>query len=222
MPGDRIALDRTAAEQDEEERFQALYGRWRPMTPAEFAHQMDGFDRPWWLVGGWAVEAATGLRREHEDLDVSILVQDVPEFVEFMRGRWHVWNNVGGVLHPLGDRWPTVDEPRSQLWLRADATSPWVVDIPLTPDIDGQWTNKMITDHVAPVEEVTDVDPAGVRFLRPEIVMLYKARHRRPKDLLDLDAVLPMLSQDRLNWLRAAVARHDPDHPWLTRLASGR
>ncbi len=83
-----------------------------------------------WVVGGWAIEAATGYRREHEDTDVSILASDVPAFVEFMKGRWHVWRNVGGVLHPLGDRWPTVDDPRSQLWLRADASSPWMVDVP--------------------------------------------------------------------------------------------
>ncbi len=68
--------------------------------------------------------AATGYRREHEDTDVSILASDVRAFVEFMQGRWHVWNNVGGVLHPLGDRWKTADDPRSQLWLRADAVSP--------------------------------------------------------------------------------------------------
>ena len=219
---ERMVLERTAAEQAEEDEFQALYGRWAPMTPSEFAREMAGFDRPWWLVGGWAIEAATGLRREHEDLDVSLLVRDVPAFVEFMRGRWHVWNNVGGVLHPLGDRWPTVDEPRSQLWLRADATSPWIVDMPLTPDIDGRWSNKVISDHVAMVDEVTDTDESGTRFLRPEIVMLYKARHRRPKDLVDLDAVLTMLSQDRLAWLRDAIATVDVDHPWLVRLAGDR
>jgi len=222
VPGDRIALDRTAAEQDEEDRFQSLYGRWRPMTPTEFAQQMQGFDRPWWLVGGWAIEAATGLRREHEDLDVSLLSCDVAAFVAFMRDRWHVWNNVGGVLHPLGDQWPTVDEPRSQLWLRSDAASPWIVDIPLTPDRDGWWTNKLMVDHVAPVDDVTEVDASGIRHLRPEIVMLYKARHRRPKDLLDLDAVLAVLPAGRCAWLRDAVAMLDDDHPWLPRLVATR
>jgi hypothetical protein len=124
----RVPLARTPEEQAEEEAFLSLYGAWAPLEPQAFAREMEGFDRPWWVVGGWAIEAATGYRREHEDTDVSLLACDVPAFVEFMTGRWHVWNNVGGVLHPLGDRWPTVDEPRSQLWLRANATSPWVAD----------------------------------------------------------------------------------------------
>ena len=63
---------------------------------------MVGFDRPWWVVGGWAIEAATGFRRVHDDTDISILARDVRAFVEFMTGRWHVWNNVAGSSIPSG------------------------------------------------------------------------------------------------------------------------
>ncbi|HEX6150797.1 nucleotidyltransferase domain-containing protein [Nocardioides sp.] len=188
------------------------------MEPSEFAREMTGFDRPWWVVGGWAIEAATGYRREHEDLDVSILASDVPAFVDFMRGRWHVWNNVGGVLHPLGDRWLTVDEPTSQLWLREHASSPWVVDIPLTPDADGLWTNKFLPDHVASVEDVTWLGDDGIRYLHPEIVLAYKARLRRPKDEPDFSATIPVLTRDRRAWLREALRTLVPDHHWLERV----
>jgi hypothetical protein len=30
-----------------------------------------GLDLPVWVVGGWAIEAFTGARREHQDLDVT-------------------------------------------------------------------------------------------------------------------------------------------------------
>jgi hypothetical protein len=66
--------------------FFALYGQWAPLTPAQLAAEMRGFDRPWWVVGGWAIEAPTGFRREHEDVDVSLLASDVRAFVEFMSG----------------------------------------------------------------------------------------------------------------------------------------
>ncbi|TWP37130.1 hypothetical protein [Leekyejoonella antrihumi] len=179
---------------------------------------MNGFDRPWWVVGGWAIEAATGYRRQHEDTDVSILTCDVPAFVEFMKGRWHVWNNVGGVLHPLGGRWATIDEPRSQLWLRADSASPWIVDMPLTPDADGLWTNKFLPGHVAPVESVTWTAADGIRYLLPEIVLAYKARLRRPKDEPDFEATLPVLDDQRRARLREALAALVPDHHWIGRL----
>lgn len=209
---------RTPAEQAEDDAFFALYGDWDPMPPAAIARELAGFDRPWWVVGGWAIEAATGVRRHHEDTDISILVCDVPAFVEFMKDRWHVWNNVGGVLHPLGDRWPTVDEPESQLWLRADARSPWIVDIPLTPDRDGQWTNKRLPDHVDEVENVTWLAGDGIRYLLPEIVLVYKARLARPKDDLDFEATLPLLDESRRAWLKAALEASAPNHDWIERL----
>lgn len=214
----RVPLEKTDEERAEDDAFEALYGPWAPLEPIELARELDGFDRPWWVVGGWAIEAATGFRREHEDTDISLLACDVPAFVEFVRDRWHVWNNVGGVLHPLGGRWPTVEEPASQLWLRADSTSPWVVDIPLTPDVDGLWSNKFLDGHVAPWEEVTWRADGGIRYLRPEIVLAFKARLRRPKDEPDFAATLPSLDAGVRTWLRTAVESIVPGHPWIERL----
>lgn len=214
----RVVIGGTPEEKAEDDAFLALYGEWAPMTPPELAEEMRQFNRPWWIVGGWAIEAATGFQREHEDTDMSILACDVPAFVDFMRGRWHVWNNVGGVLHPLGDRWPDVDEPRSQLWLRASAKDPWIVDIPLTPDADGLWTNKLLEQHVAPVDDVTWLAEDGIRYLLPEIVLLYKARLHRTKDEPDFIAALPRLTRGRREWLREALTAVVPGHPWIRKL----
>lgn len=215
---DRAPLVRTPTEQAQEDAFLSLYGAWDPMDPGTLAREMDGFDRPWWVVGGWAIEAATGLRREHEDTDISLLACDVPAFVEFMKGRWHVWNNVGGVLHPLGERWSTVDDPSSQLWLRADAASPWVLDVPLTPGVEGRWQHKLLPDWVEEIEHVTWVADDHIRYLLPEIVLTYKARLRRAKDEADLGATLPTLDDVRRGTMREWLAALAPDHPWLERL----
>lgn len=195
-----------------------MYGPWAPLHPGELADELAGFTRPWWLVGGWAIEAATGFRRQHEDTDISILACDVPAFVAHMSGRWHVWSNTDGVLRPLGERWMTVDEPRSQLWVRANATAPWVLDVPLTPDQAGSWTNKLLPDHVAPISDVTSVGADGIRYLHPEIVLLFKARLQRPKDGPDFDATLPLLTRRQREWLRSALTVVVPDHPWRGRL----
>ncbi len=214
----RVPLHRTAEQQAEEDKFLSLYGAWSPLSPAEVARELADFTRPWWVVGGWAIEAATGYRREHEDTDISILACDVPEFVACLAGRWHVWNVVDGALHPLGGRWTTAGDPESQLWLRRNAASPWVLDVPLTPDRDGLWTNRRVPEHVAAVDEVTWKDSDGIRYLQPEIVLMYKARLRRTKDEPDFEATLPLLSGDRRHWLREALASFVPDHPWLDRL----
>jgi hypothetical protein len=78
----REPLRRTPQEQAEEHAFLRRYGPWAPLDPAGVAAFMAGFERPWWVVGGWAIEAFTGARREHEDVDVSILARDVPALRE--------------------------------------------------------------------------------------------------------------------------------------------
>ncbi|MCI2430831.1 hypothetical protein LM602_02325 [Candidatus Acetothermia bacterium] len=55
-------------------------------------------------------------------------------------------------------------------------------------------------------------------FLGPEIVLLYKAKHLRAHDQADFDHVHTTLSSERRHWLRQALAKCHPGHPWLAKL----
>ena len=59
----------------------------------------------------------------------------------------------------------------------------------------------------------------GIPYACPEVVLLFKAKAARPKDEMDLEAVLPRLSQQRLRWLRDALQLVHPGHRWLRRMA---
>jgi hypothetical protein len=220
---EREPLPRTADEKAEDDYWERLYGDWDCLDPAGMREFFDGFDRPWWVVGGWAIEAftfehGTGAPREHEDVDVSILGCDVPALRAHVGESWQLWNIADGAIRPLTDHWPDVQHPESQIWGRRDAASPWAFDMPLTPDRDGLWTNKKLSGHVAPIEEVTWVAGDGIRYLNPEIVLMFKARLGRLKDDRDLDRCLPLLTGPARSWLAESVARLFPDHVWLDRL----
>jgi hypothetical protein len=215
---EREPLERTAEFEAEEAAFFRRYGLWEALDPAGVAALMAGFPRPWWLVGGWAIEAFTGVPREHEDVDLSILACDVPALREHVGDAWHLWSQDGGTLRPLDDRFPEVLNVESQIWIRRSAQDPWVVDLPLTPDRDGLWTNKKLPGHVAPVEDVTWVAADGIRYLNPEIVLMFKARLERPKDDRDLARTWPLLDEPARAWLREAVAQLFPEHRWLARM----
>ncbi|MBO0847713.1 MAG: hypothetical protein J2P22_20120, partial [Nocardioides sp.] len=150
----REPLDFTPDEIAEEHAFLDLYGSWAPLDLDGARDFFDGFDRPWWLVGGWAIEAFTGAPREHEDIDISMLACDVAALREFVGDRWHLWSNVGGSLRPLTDARPDLPEPDCQIWVRRNAGSPWVMDMPVTPDADGLWRSKRMPEHIAPLDEV--------------------------------------------------------------------
>lgn len=212
-------LRRTPEEIAEDEEFYRWYGRWAPLDPEGLADFMAGFDRPWWIVGGWSIEAFTARAREHEDVDLSILACDLTAFRVHVGDAWTLWSNDGGTLRPFNDRHPDVLSVASQVWVRRSATDPWIIDLPITPDRDGLWTSKRDPDHVAPLADVTWVAGDGVRYLRPEITLLYKAALHRPKDDRDLAVTWPLLDAAAREWLRAAVGRLYPDHPWREPMA---
>jgi hypothetical protein len=214
--------------------FYDVYGDWDPLTPGELRDLMAGFPAAWWIVGGHAVEAFTGVRRFHEDIDLVVFDKDVPTLREHLGDKFHLWSNWGGTLRILDDdhlwsNWggtlrildddhPEPLHPRSQIWMRKDARSPWRVDCILNPDRDGRWLSKRDDSHVADLEDVTWVAEDGIRYLNPEVTLLFKALQHRPKDEVDLDNVWPLLDGVQRAWLADAVRRTLPDHLWQSRL----
>lgn len=195
--------------------FHRWYGGWDPLTPHTIVDVMRGFQRPWWIVGGWAIEKYTGAARPHEDMDISIFSSDAERFRNFLSDRWTPWNMDQGWLRPFDDRFRDI-RPHSSIWVRRNAQSPWVLDVPLTRDDDGKWTNKKLRGQSAPLDEVTWIADDGLRYLRPEIVLFMKHRQTREKDRVDASTLLPRLDGPQRRWLREAIARVEPAHPWLS------
>ena len=217
----RTPADRAAAwEPDEEDRaFLDVYGPWDPLNPAQVRELMTGYPASWWIVGGHAIEAFTGVSRMHEDVDLVIFARDVPAFRTQLGETFHLWSNFGGTFRLIDDRHPDPLDPNSQIWVRRNARSPWVLDCILNPDAAGRWQSKRDADHVADLDEVTWVADDGIRYLNPEITLFFKAARHRAKDEIDLDNAWPLLSDDQRAWLRDAVRRYDRKHPWNERLA---
>jgi hypothetical protein len=199
------------------EAFRRWYGGWDPLTPATIGEFMAGFNRPWWVIGGWTIETFTGIARDHEDMDISMLASDAEAFRQFLGERWTPWNVDDSWFRPFDDRFADI-RPESQLWIRESAFAPWVLDVPLTPDTDGQWTNKRWREQVLPVEDVTWVADDGMRYQRPEVTLMFKAAQTRPQDRADARVALPLLDAAQRRWLRETVGQMHPDHPWVTEL----
>ena len=125
---------------------------------------------------------------------------------------YHLWEAMSGTLRPLvpGD---ALREGPEQLWVRRDATEPWVLDLVLTPTDGVDWLYKRDHRVRRPVDEI-GITVDGVRYLRPSIILLYKARLQRPKDDADFESLLPALPGDDVAWLDEALALVAPEHPW--------
>lgn len=199
------------------EDFHRWYGGWDPLTPTTIKAFMNGFDRPWWIIGGWSLEAFTGVARDHEDLDISILSSDAEAFRHFLGDNWTPWNVDNSWFRPFDHRFTDV-RPASQVWVRRNAQSPWILDVPFTPDTDGRWTNKRNPEHSEDLDNVTWVAPDGLLYAKPEVTLMFKATQAREKDRRDAEVALPLLEPPARRWLRDAVAQMDPDHEWVKTL----
>jgi hypothetical protein len=104
------------------------------------------------------------------------------------------------------------------VWVRRDARSPWILDVPFSPDSDGRWANKRNLAHTESVDDITWIAQDGLRYSRPEVTLMFKAGQSRSKDQLDAAAALPMLDRSARRWLRDAIARMDPNHAWVHEL----
>jgi hypothetical protein len=202
----------------EEAAFQDLWGSWALVTPRDACEILGDVEAPWWITGGWAIDAFTGTRRKHSDIDVAMFRSDLPALRTAARGRLHIWSAGPDGIRPVDDRFPRVAESADQVWLRANARSPWLIDLQLNPGKVGAWVNRHDPSMVTSLDEATWVADDGVRYLNPEFALIFKAKQRRPKDREDLERTWPKLNTTQRAAVRTYVSDHYPEHEWLALL----
>jgi len=109
-------------------------------------------------------------------------------------------------------------EPTHQTWVREPATGMWRFDVFREPSDGDAWICRRDDRIRLPYDRVIERTPDGIPFGRPEIVLLYKAKHARPKDDGDFAAALPLLEPERRQWLAHALELVHPSHRWLAEL----
>lgn len=81
------------------------------------------------------------------------------------------------------------------------------------------WVFQMDRHIRRPYHDAVSVTPAGIPFLRPELVLLYKALRAEPKDHADFDTAREHLTLDDRRWLAEAIQNIGGcDHAWLSML----
>lgn len=196
---------------------------WKPWTPDDAAARLRGIhasgQRPirWATAGGWALDLFLGrVTRDHGDLEIVVLNDDVPAVLEAFAGPEWRWNvPTDGWLYPLDS--PAYSETH-QTWLWSQTTDAFVLDV-FRDEHDGDtWICRRDSKITMPWPAVAARTASGTPYLIPEVVLLFKAKSARPKDLADLTTVLPSLTAAQRAWLRASIEQVHPQHDWLTQI----
>ncbi|HUP27277.1 MAG TPA: hypothetical protein VM409_02505, partial [Chloroflexia bacterium] len=175
--------------------------------PLEFAKLMEGYEKPWYVAGGWAIDLYLGrVRREHKDIDFTAFREDQLLLQKHFEG-YDLKKVVGeGQLEPWlpGER---LESPDFQAFLQVGSDGYAEIEV-LFADREGDdWLFRSNHDIRRPLSEIGLLSPQGVPYLSPDIVLLFKSKHvvmeRNPlhdhfeeqqkNDEADFQAVYPTL-----------------------------
>ncbi|HKS99988.1 MAG TPA: hypothetical protein VJT31_10695 [Rugosimonospora sp.] len=203
-----------------------------------------GIGRPWFLCGGWAVDAWLGRQtREHGDVDIAVFHHDQHAIIEHLPG----WALVG---HD-----PNVPDDTTEPWRGRHLDMPAHIHVPilgsplststtvthsafefeflLNEGTDQDWILNRGLDVALPRERGIRHSPWALPTATPEAILFFKAggdltadrlttttRHFRYRDQQDFVALRPTLTGTQRGWLRESIGTIHPEHPWLVHLES--
>lgn len=173
---------------------------------------MAGFNKEWFIAGGWAIDLFIGkVTREHKDLEFAVFRKDQLdlkhylkewEFKKVIKGEFHTWENEFLEL--------PVHEIHASNKLNREE-----IEILLNETKDHNWKFRRDPRISSPLNSIGSYSATGIPYLKPEIVLLYKAKNTREKDHQDFMTIKDYLDNEQKQWLRYSLELHKPEHKWL-------
>ncbi|MEY9840673.1 hypothetical protein [Streptacidiphilus sp. EB103A] len=186
---------------------------WRP---EQIAERLGAVGAPWCVAAGWALDLFRGGQsRQHGDLEIAVPAAGFAEVRDCFPE--YVFDAVGS-----GRVWPAADAGvlavTHQTWLRDPGSGRFLFDVFREPHRGETWICRRDESLQLGYEAVIERTAGGIPYLRPELVLLFKAKAARPKDQADFEGVLPLLGRARRDALAGWLERVHPGHRWLAEL----
>jgi len=130
-------------------------GAWDPLTPPAVGELFEDVSAPWWIAGGYAIDAFVGRldRQPHGDIDVGLLARDQIA-VRSCLLHWDLHcTDPPGELRP----WRPGEflwEPIHDVWARERLGAPSRIRLALNPDDSGVWVYRRDARIRRPLSEI--------------------------------------------------------------------
>jgi hypothetical protein len=193
-----------------------------PQEVLATARLFDDMDAPWAVAGGWALDLHLGrVTRSHSDVEVAVLRRDQSVARSALGPGWMFEVVIPSEEGTPGSRTPLVVDHRLELpvhEIHGEHPRLGRVELLLNEAEADAWIYRRDARVTRPLNEVFVGSPSGVPVLAPEVVLLFKSKDPREKDLADLETALRELADERVGWLRRAIATAHPKSPFVEML----
>ena len=190
---------------------------WNPLEIAEIQSRFAATSAPWWIAGGRAIDLFLGWEtRAHADIDIEMFRSDTDVLFDVFGG-WELKLMSGGDLTPFSRDKDLAPEVFG-VWGRPSPSDPWSVEVMLADGDMAEWKFRRDNSITLSGSHLLRRTDGGVPYCTPEVQLLYKSKMARAKDDVDFTRCLHRLTSSQRQWLWDAIARSEPDHPWIPAL----
>lgn len=176
---------------------------------------MAGFEGKWCIAGGWAIDLYLGKEtRTHGDIEILVFREDQKILKNYLK-EWEICK---------------VEERKSSVWKHEHLELPVhelhaihrvtgrKLEILLNEKDEENWLFRRNTRIKKSLSGIINFSKSGIPYLRPEIVLLYKAKLIGSKDTHDFNEAIIVMDDGQKKWLKDALNIHLPNHDWLNNL----
>ena len=182
--------------------------------PRKIAALMRDFKSDWFIAGGWAIDLYLGeISRSHDDAEIAIFRCDQIALQNYLND-WVLQKAENSALL-VWSRNEFLELPVHEIHCFHETNEPRNFEVLLNEKNADEWIYRRDERIRKPLTEIYSTADSGIRFLRPEIVLLYKSKNPREKDEQDCETVMKRLDAQSKKWLKNAVAVCDSKHHWL-------
>jgi hypothetical protein len=198
------------------------------------ADHLADYGRDWFVCGGWAADLLLGRQtRDHLDVDIQVFQEDQDVLRSHLDG-WRLLGHDNAVAEDCPDQWDgRWLEPPAHLHANTESMVGTELDIQICQRAGNEWILSDEPRVTLPASACRGTASWGdLPVVAAPIIVYFKAippRYRtnprparRAHDEEDFDALLPTLEPAQRTWLQTAIAAHQPDHDWLSRLQLAR
>jgi hypothetical protein len=185
--------------------------------PFQIKQLMSDYKPSWFVAGGWAIDLFLEKEtRSHQDIEIAVFRRDQAALhshfdgwllQKFVKGEPFVWHL---------DEWLAL--PTHEIHGSNETAQPQQIEILLNESDETDWIFRRKPEVRRSLNKVQLVSIVGVKFLCPEIVLLYKSTNPQAKDEQDFQAVVECLDNEQREWFRDSIRVCNSEHHWLRSL----
>jgi len=147
---------------------------------------MNGFKSDWFIAGGWAIDLFLEKEtRPHDASEIAIFRKDQNALQNYLNG-WLLQKAENNKLS-VWKREDFLELPIHEIHCFNELSEPKSFEVLLNESDGDQWIYRRNKEITKPLSKVYLKSNLGMKFLCPEIVLLYKSKNSNDKDEKDFE-----------------------------------